>query len=192
MPSADWWCRRVRQNLDRRCGTFPIGTVPAPIPFGLFCRLTCADGPVKVAIPASRCFGARQSYVINSAIAGGDLVCIGPPGTGKSQTIANLIDTLSARGKKTLFVAEKRAAIDAVLKRLFKVGLGDLVMDLHDGSGSRRVLAQQLAKALAGASSVPLSEMAGEQQRLVRRRAGDSGPGARPSCATKASQMSHG
>jgi len=55
---------------------------------------------------------------------------LGPPGTGKSQTIANLVATLSARGKKVLFVAKKRAAIDAVLTRLNVVGLGDLVLDL--------------------------------------------------------------
>ena len=50
----------------------------------------------------------------------------GPPGTGKSQTIANLIAALIARGKTVLFVAEKRAAIDAVFKRLHQVGLSDL------------------------------------------------------------------
>jgi predicted deacylase len=43
-----------------------------------------------------------------------------------------------------LFVAEKRAAIDAVLDRLRRVGLDDLVLDLHDGAGSRRMLAQNL------------------------------------------------
>ena len=51
---------------------------------------------------------ASQSYAINAAVGGADLVIDGPPGTGKSQTIANLIAALSARGQRVLFVAEKR------------------------------------------------------------------------------------
>ncbi len=114
---------------------------------------------------------ASQSYVINAAVGGGDLVVEGPPGTGKSQTIANLIASLAARGKKVLFVAEKRAAIDAVVDRLAKLGLSDLVLDLHDGVASKRKVAQDLAKALADASSIALPEVAGVQHDLVRRRA---------------------
>ena len=91
---------------------------------------------------------ASQNYAINAVLGGQDLVVKGPPGTGKSQTIANLISTLVARGKRVLFVAEKRAAIDAVLRRLEDVGLDDIVLDLHGGTGSRRVVAQALARAL--------------------------------------------
>jgi very-short-patch-repair endonuclease len=114
---------------------------------------------------------ASQSYVINAAVRGSDLVVEGPPGTGKSQTIANLIATLAARGKKVLFVAEKRAAIDAVVSRLADQGLADLVLDLHDGVASKRKLAQDLAKALTDASSIGLPDVAAAQQALVRRRA---------------------
>ena len=56
---------------------------------------------------------SSQNYAINAVLAGQSLIVKGPPGTGKSQTIANLIASLIARGKKVLFVAEKRAAIDA-------------------------------------------------------------------------------
>jgi len=78
---------------------------------------------------------------------------------------------LAARGKKVLFVAEKRAAIDAVVDRLAANGLSDLVLDLHDGVASKRKLAQDLAKALADAASIGAPDVAGVQQTLVRRRA---------------------
>lgn len=91
---------------------------------------------------------ASQNYAINSIVAGEPLVIQGPPGTGKSQTIANLIATLTARGKRVLFVAEKRAAIDAVTKRLRQVGLGDLVMDMHGGVTSKRQMAADIASTL--------------------------------------------
>src|SRR5215469_5868218 len=61
---------------------------------------------------------SSQRKAIDAVLAGRSLVIHGPPGTGKSQTIANLIAALVARGRKVLFVAEKRAAIDAVLSRL--------------------------------------------------------------------------
>ena len=113
---------------------------------------------------------ASQNYAINAAVAGQDLVIKGPPGTGKSQTIANMITTLAARGQRVLFVAEKRAAIDAVLSRLAKVGLDDLVMDLHRSLGSRRKFAQLLARGLHEASRIPLSNLGLDQARLERRR----------------------
>src|SRR6266516_1949304 len=72
------------------------------------------------------------------------------PATGKSQTIANLIAQSVAEGRRVLFVAEKRAALDAVIKRLGHpdVGLGHLVLDLHGASVSRKEVMARLAHAL--------------------------------------------
>lgn len=91
---------------------------------------------------------ASQSYVVNAAVAGNSLVVQGPPGTGKSQTIANTIASLVAANKKVLFVAQKRAAVTAVLDRLDGAKLGHLVLDLFAASGSRRFVADELRDVL--------------------------------------------
>ncbi|MYT73759.1 MULTISPECIES: AAA domain-containing protein [unclassified Streptomyces] len=96
-----------------------------------------------------------QQKAISAALAGSHLVIEGPPGTGKSQTIANLIAVFAALGKRTLFVAEKRAAIEAVTDSLAEVDLDGLVFDLHGNKLSRRQTAQQLYEALERAGKEP-------------------------------------
>ncbi|HET7509309.1 MAG TPA: AAA domain-containing protein [Solirubrobacterales bacterium] len=113
---------------------------------------------------------SSQNYAINAVLAGQSLIIKGPPGTGKSQTITNLISTLMARGKRVLFVAEKRAAIDAVLRRLEDVGLGDLVLDLHGGVSSRRQTAQALALALNKNSQLAKPDLEKVHRKLEQRR----------------------
>lgn len=80
---------------------------------------------------------SSQNKIINAIIERRSFAFDGPPGTGKSQTIANAIGAMVARGKSVLFVAEKRAAIDVVIRRLNDVGLGELVMDFH-GTGHKK------------------------------------------------------
>lgn len=113
---------------------------------------------------------SSQSFAINAAIAGENLIIKGPPGTGKSQTIANLIASLISRGKTVLFVAEKRAAIDAVLKRLSHEHLSDLVLDLHGGATSRRSFANAIGETLNALRFVEKVDPTSEHRRLVRRR----------------------
>lgn len=113
---------------------------------------------------------SSQNYAINAVLAGQSLIIKGPPGTGKSQTIANLIASLVTRGKKVLFVAEKRAAIDAVTKRLNQQKLGELVLDLHGGVSSRRAFAESVGHALAVSRNAPRLDNDWELQRVERRR----------------------
>jgi len=113
---------------------------------------------------------SSQNYAINSVLAGQSLIVKGPPGTGKSQTIANLIASLVARNKKVLFVAEKRAAIDAVTKRLKQKKLDDLVLDLHGGVSSRRAFAQAIGRVVAASRTVPRIENGAELRKVEKRR----------------------
>ncbi len=91
---------------------------------------------------------SSQQTAIAATLTGQNGVVSGPPGTGKSQTIANLIAELAASGKTVLFVAEKRAALDVVLERLRRTHLDHLALDLHGADISRRATAQRLADSL--------------------------------------------
>lgn len=74
---------------------------------------------------------------------GKSFVLHGPPGTGKSQTITNIIAHNLAIGRKVLFVSEKKAALDVVYKRLSSIGLAPFCLELHSNkSGKQDVLAQ--------------------------------------------------
>jgi very-short-patch-repair endonuclease/DNA polymerase III delta prime subunit len=72
-----------------------------------------------------------QQKVVHTALTGKNLVVEGPPGTGKSQTITNLIAEFMKQGKSVLFVSEKQTALDVVYSRLQKTELSDFCLDLH-------------------------------------------------------------
>ncbi|WP_039796530.1 AAA domain-containing protein [Nocardia araoensis] len=100
---------------------------------------------------------SSQYRAVATALADRHVVIDGPPGTGKSQTIANLIAAGAAAGSKILFVAEKRAAIEAVTNRLTEIGLGGLVLDLHQSKVTGRAVAAQLAESFEQLVRVPVA-----------------------------------
>jgi very-short-patch-repair endonuclease len=131
-------------------------------------------GPLLDSIPPADDYcvmdaDSSQRTAISAVVSGQSLVIHGPPGTGKSQTIANLIASMVARGRKVLFVAEKRAAIDAVLTRLKTAGLAGLVLDIHDGTRDRQRIAADLGATLDLAQQTPPPEVDGLHRRLVDR-----------------------
>lgn len=87
--------------------------------------------PADVLTPLS-CDSSQYSAVAESA-KGTTFVLHGPPGTGKSQTITNIIANAVYSGKRVLFVAEKQAALQVVKKRLSEVGVGEFCLELHSG-----------------------------------------------------------
>jgi len=90
---------------------------------------------------------SSQIAAVYAAEAGKDFVLIGPPGTGKSQTIANMISQLLATGKTVLFVSEKTAALEVVYRRLHLVGLGEHCLELHSAKAKKSDVIAQLGKA---------------------------------------------
>lgn len=98
----------------------------------------------QVPVPAD----SSQLEAVHVAVQGQTFVLEGPPGTGKSQTITNLLARALASGQRVLFVAEKRAALDVVKKRLSEVGLADLALDLHDKSARPASVRSQIQSAL--------------------------------------------
>ena len=79
---------------------------------------------------------------------GKSFVLHGQPGTGKSQTIANMISQNLAHGRKVLFVSEKKAALDVVYKRLSDIGLGPFCLELHSNKADKANVMRQFREAL--------------------------------------------
>ncbi len=91
---------------------------------------------------------SSQLRAIAGVARGYDLVLEGPPGTGKSQTITNLVAQALGAGKSVLFVAEKMAALDVVHSRLEKAGLGEFCLELHSTKASKRMVMRSLAASI--------------------------------------------
>ncbi|WP_299193968.1 AAA domain-containing protein [uncultured Erythrobacter sp.] len=87
---------------------------------------------------------ATQDAAVAMARDGASFIIQGPPGTGKSQTITNLIADFAARGKRVLFVCEKRAALDVVFNRLKQAGLERLATLIHDSQEDKKPFIQDL------------------------------------------------
>lgn len=83
---------------------------------------------------------SSQHSAIIDGLSGKNMVINGPPGTGKSQTITNLIALALSKGKKVLFVSEKLAALEVVKHRLEKANLGDFCLELHSHKTQKKRL----------------------------------------------------
>ncbi len=91
---------------------------------------------------------SSQRGCILAAREGRSFVMDGPPGTGKSQTIANIVVELIASGRSVLFVSEKAAALDVVRNRLTEKQLGPFLLELHSHAATRKQVAAELHRAL--------------------------------------------
>lgn len=90
---------------------------------------------------------SSQLVAVEASAQSQDFVLEGPPGTGKSETIANIIAHNIGMGRTVLFVAEKMAALNVVYRRMQKVGLDHLCLELHSNKTNKRAVLDQLNKA---------------------------------------------
>ncbi len=90
---------------------------------------------------------SSQLAAVVASAEGFDFVLDGPPGTGKSQTIANMIAHNLALGRRVLFVAEKMAALDVVYRRLEEKSLGEFCLEVHSNKTSKIEVLKQLERA---------------------------------------------
>lgn len=113
-----------------------------------------AHVPVAAIVPSD----PSQVEVVRMARTVPALVVDGPPGTGKSQVIVNLVADALARGERVAVISEKRAALDVVANRLAGAGLKDLTGVVHDVFDDRKALYRKIQARLASStpeSSVP-------------------------------------
>jgi len=116
--------------------------------------------------PLIRDADSSQRAAIATALRGSSLVIDGPPGTGKSQTIANLIGAFLYEKKTVLFVSEKAAALEVVRDRLAEAGLADYVLELHSHRATRKEVAAALGEALGRKPKAPTSMSKAEVERV--------------------------
>ncbi|GAA5161773.1 AAA domain-containing protein [Viridibacterium curvum] len=114
-----------------------LETAAAPLlPASALWSVVASDATQNAAVSLAR---TERSFIIQ-----------GPPGTGKSQTITNLIADYAGRGKRVLFVCEKRAALDVVFHRLKQSGIDSLCCLIHDSQTDKKAFVTDLKTCYEG------------------------------------------
>ena len=117
---------------------------------------------------------SSQQEAIEQVKRGANMVIDGPPGTGKSQTIANMIAEIIGQGKTVLFVSEKMAALEVVKKRLDEKGLGDFCLPLHSNKANKKEVLADLNRCLDRPKE-KIQDFSGNQEQLfaIRKKLND-------------------
>lgn len=153
----------VRHLIDSPREPYPSG-VAFPNPK----RLDREFAPEQTFCPLPA--DSSQLSAVMAAARGKDFVLVGPPGTGKSQTISNLIAQCLAENKRVLFVSEKIAALDVVYRRLREVGLGEFCLELHSSKARKLDVLAQLQKSWEAQGAADSHAWRAEGQRLKKLR----------------------
>ncbi len=112
---------------------------------------------------------SSQLSAVIDVVSGKSLAIKGPPGTGKSQTITNVIAAAIDVGKTVLFVAEKNAALEVVKKRLDDAEIGDFCLELHSTKSNKKALLNSIERRLELQNRIQAPENYSEQYEDLRR-----------------------
>lgn len=114
---------------------------------------------------------SSQLEAIYEAVHDKTFILHGPPGTGKSQTITNIIANALYKGKRVLFVAEKMAALSVVQNRLTAIGLAPFCLEIHSNKTKKSAVISQLKETTEIIRQTPPEEFKKEAERLLNLRA---------------------
>nr|WP_243757627.1 AAA family ATPase [Allobranchiibius sp. GilTou38] len=95
---------------------------------------------------------STQQEVVDAVVAGANLCVLGAAGTGKTHTVAALITSMAAQGRRALFVSHARASIDDVQQHLAGAGLTDVMLDLGRADRTPEQVLQHLRDVLHASS----------------------------------------
>lgn len=143
------------QDLRKNIGEFSKNQIVSamisgkPLPTGDGVEVKGEDETPLTEVLTPISADSSQWEAIALACTGKSFVLHGPPGTGKSQTITNIICNALHLGKRVLFVAEKQAALSVVKKRLDALGVGDFCLELHSAKTNKSDVVAKLSSTLA-------------------------------------------
>lgn len=129
--------------------------------------------PAEIVLPISA--DSSQLEAVFEAVNDKTYILHGPPGTGKSQTITNIISNALYRGKRVLFVAEKMAALSVVQNRLAAIGLAPFCLELHSNKTKKSSILAQLKTTSEVVRQVPPESFAQDAKRIHNLRSEMSG-----------------
>lgn len=144
-------------HMDMLMDSDVVRSLVESVPYPDHGELDCSADPygLCLTVPAD----GSQIRAVRAAGEGRTFVMHGPPGTGKSQTITNMICNALFQGRTVLFVAEKRAALEVVQKRLEEVGIGNHCLELHSNKSEKSKVLEQLRRSLEGCRACDRSKL---------------------------------
>ena len=131
-------------------------------------ELDKTESPSQLILPVSA--DSSQLEAIHTAISGQSFILFGPPGTGKSQTITNIIANALYKGQRVLFVAQKAAALNVVTERLDKLGLSPFCLNVFSNKTSKSYVLEQLKAAVEQTKYKEPEEFAVKAEKLFELR----------------------